>query len=91
MYYNECENAPIGLILCAETSREKIELMNLDRDGIMVAEYWTMLPPKEVFEQKIRDLLIEARERLTRRKVLDKAETRRKIASQDLPIDDNAE
>lgn len=66
----EGENAPIGVILCAETSREKIELMNLDRDGIMVAEYWTMLPPKEIFEQKIRSLLIEARERLDRRKKL---------------------
>ena len=71
----EDENAPIGLILCAETSREKIELMNLDRDGIMVAEYWTILPPKEIFEQKIRNLLIEARERLTRRKSLDAAKT----------------
>jgi predicted nuclease of restriction endonuclease-like (RecB) superfamily len=67
----EGENAPIGLILCAETGREKIELMNLDRDGIMVAEYWTMLPPREVFEQKIRTLLVEARERLARRKAID--------------------
>ncbi|MDR0356512.1 MAG: hypothetical protein LBJ64_12385 [Deltaproteobacteria bacterium] len=42
--------------------------MKLDRDGIMVAEYWTILPPKKVFEEKIRELLIEARERLERRK-----------------------
>jgi predicted nuclease of restriction endonuclease-like (RecB) superfamily len=69
----EDENAPIGLILCAETSREKIELMNLDQDGIMVAEYWTMLPPKEVFEQKIRILLMEARERMAQRKALNEA------------------
>ena len=81
----ENENTPIGLILCAETSREKIELMKLDRDGIMVAEYWTMLPPKEVFEQKIRNLLIEARERLIRRKALDDAKTQREIGPLRLP------
>jgi predicted nuclease of restriction endonuclease-like (RecB) superfamily len=85
----EGENSPIGLILCAETSREKIELMNLDRDGIMVAEYWTMLPPKEVFEQKIRDLLIEARERLTLRKALGGTKTQRQIESNHLPEDDD--
>ena len=84
----EGENAPIGLILCAETSREKIELMNLDRDGIMVAEYWTMLPPKEVFEQKIRDLLIEARERLTRRKALDASKAQRQLEPHHLPEGD---
>ena len=83
----EDENAPIGLILCAETSREKIELMNLDRDGIMVAEYWTMLPPKEVFEQRIRNLLIETRERLTRRKALGVAKTQLQIDSH-LPEDE---
>ncbi|MCL2059220.1 MAG: PDDEXK nuclease domain-containing protein [Oscillospiraceae bacterium] len=84
----EDENAPIGLILCAETSREKIELMNLDRDGIMVAEYWTMLPPKEVFEQKIRDLLIEARERLARRKDLNGTKNQRQIETHLLLTDD---
>jgi YhcG PDDEXK nuclease domain len=33
------ENSPIGLILCAETSREQVELLEMDKDGIMVAEY----------------------------------------------------
>jgi hypothetical protein len=66
----EGENAPIGLILCAESSREQIELLKLDRDGILVAEYWTVLPPKKEFEAKIHALLIEERERLERRKLL---------------------
>jgi predicted nuclease of restriction endonuclease-like (RecB) superfamily len=66
----EGEDAPIGLILCAETSREEIELLNLDRDGILVAEYWTDLPPKDVFEQKIRTLLLETQERMEQRKLL---------------------
>jgi predicted nuclease of restriction endonuclease-like (RecB) superfamily len=41
------ENEPIGLILCAGDSREQIELLEMDKDGILVAEYWTELPPKK--------------------------------------------
>lgn len=40
------ENLPIGLILCTEASRNQIELLELHKDGIVVAEYWTTLPPK---------------------------------------------
>ena len=83
------ENAPIGLILCAETSREKIELMKLDRDGIMVAEYWTILPQKDVFEQKIHSLLVEARERFSARKALDGSELQRKIDTHHFSADDD--
>lgn len=64
------ENQPIGLILCAGDSREQIELLEMDKDGIMVAEYWTELPPKKELEEKIRQLLIEARERLETRKAI---------------------
>ena len=64
------ENEPIGLILCATGSREKIELMEMDKDGIMVAEYWTTLPPKAEFERKIKTILNETRERLARRRLL---------------------
>jgi hypothetical protein len=35
----ESENIPIGLIVCAESSWEQIELLEMHRDGIMVAEY----------------------------------------------------
>jgi hypothetical protein len=38
--------SPIGLILCAESSREQVELLKMHKDGITVAEYWTELPPK---------------------------------------------
>ncbi|MCL2080310.1 MAG: PDDEXK nuclease domain-containing protein [Oscillospiraceae bacterium] len=70
--YERCEgeNAPIGLILCSETGREEIELLKLDRDGILVAEYWANLPPKAEFEQKIHAILAETRERMTRRNLL---------------------
>jgi predicted nuclease of restriction endonuclease-like (RecB) superfamily len=68
---HEGENEPIGLILCAGGNhREQIELLEMDKDGIMVAEYWTTLPPKAEFETKIHMLMIETRERLERRKLL---------------------
>ncbi|MES2974896.1 MAG: PDDEXK nuclease domain-containing protein [Pseudomonadota bacterium] len=66
----EGEEAPIGLILCAESSREQVELLQMHKDGITVAEYWTELPPKAELEQRLHDALIEARERLTRRGLL---------------------
>jgi predicted nuclease of restriction endonuclease-like (RecB) superfamily len=66
----EGENTPIGLILCAESSREQIELPEMHKDGILVAEYWTDLPPKKQFEEKIHLLLTEARERIERKKLL---------------------
>ena len=39
----ESENEPIGLILCSESGREEVELLEMDKDGILVAEYWTTL------------------------------------------------
>jgi predicted nuclease of restriction endonuclease-like (RecB) superfamily len=67
----EGELPPVGLILCAESSREQIELLEMHKDGIMVAEYWTDLPPKKQLEQKIHSLLIEAKERLERNKTIE--------------------
>jgi predicted nuclease of restriction endonuclease-like (RecB) superfamily len=67
----EDENEPIGLILCASGNhREQIELLEMDKDGIMVAEYWTTLPPKEEFELKIQSILTETRERMIQRNLL---------------------
>jgi predicted nuclease of restriction endonuclease-like (RecB) superfamily len=69
------EEAPIGLILCAESSREQVELLQMHKDGITVAEYWTELPPKAELEQHLHQALMEARERLARRGVLLKGES----------------
>lgn len=69
----EDENPPVGLILCAESSREQVELLEMHQDGIVVAEYWTDLPPKKQLEQKIHSLLIEARERLEKNNFLTKS------------------
>lgn len=64
------EETPIGLILCAESSKEQVELLEMHKDGIMVAEYWTELPPKKELERKLHVALIEAKERFERKKLL---------------------
>ncbi len=58
------EEAPIGLILCAESSREQVELLQMHKDGITVAEYWTELPPKAELERRLHLALVEAKERM---------------------------
>jgi len=42
----------------------------MHKDGILVAEYWTDLPPKKQFEEKIHVLVAEAKERIERKKLL---------------------
>ena len=66
----EGEETPIGLILCAESSKEQIELLEMHKDGIMVAEYWTELPAKNVLEAKLHQAVIDAKERIERRKLM---------------------
>ena len=68
---HEGENSPIGLILCAGKSAEQIELLEMHKDGIMVAEYWTELLPKRKLEQKLHSLLIEAKARIENRNMLE--------------------
>ena len=62
----EGENEPIGLILCAESNKEQVELLEMHKDGIVVAEYLTVMPPKKELEEKLHQLLIEAKERIER-------------------------
>ena len=50
---------------------DSVELLEMDKDGIMVAEYWTELMPKKKLEEKIHALLLEARERIKARQLLD--------------------
>ena len=47
------EHAPLGIVLCAGKKQEQIELLELDKSGIHVAEYITVLPPKEILRQKL--------------------------------------
>ena len=57
------EEAPLGLILCAGKKQERIELLELDRSGIHVAEYLTALPPKKVLQEKLHKAIEQARYR----------------------------
>lgn len=66
----EGENTPVGLILCAETSKEQVELLEMHKDGIMVAEYLTELPPKHELEKKLHKAYLEAKEVLKNRKLI---------------------
>lgn len=57
------EEPPMGLILCAGKKNERIELLELDRSGIHVAEYLTVLPSKKVLQEKLHKAIEHARQR----------------------------
>ena len=61
------EEPPIGLVLCAGSSVEHVELLELEASSIRVAEYLTELPPRELLEQKLKAAVAIARERLAGR------------------------
>jgi predicted nuclease of restriction endonuclease-like (RecB) superfamily len=56
------EEAPIGLILCAGTDAEQVELLELDAKSIRVAEYLTELPPMPLLCQRLHQAIEHARE-----------------------------
>jgi predicted nuclease of restriction endonuclease-like (RecB) superfamily len=58
------EKPPLGIILCAGKKQEQIELLELDKSGIHVAEYLTVLPPKELLQAKLQQAIVDARHRL---------------------------
>jgi predicted nuclease of restriction endonuclease-like (RecB) superfamily len=58
------EEEPLGLILCAEKSDERVELLELEARGIRIAEYLTEFPPKKVLKQKLHQAVVLARARL---------------------------
>jgi predicted nuclease of restriction endonuclease-like (RecB) superfamily len=55
------EDSPLGIILCAGKNTEQIELLELDRSGIHVAEYMTELPPKEDLTRKLHEAIARSR------------------------------
>jgi predicted nuclease of restriction endonuclease-like (RecB) superfamily len=58
------EDSPIGLILCAEGNNEQIELLQLEKSEIRVAEYITELPPKELLKEKLHRVIEIEKKRL---------------------------
>ena len=57
------EESPLGLLLCTEGGEEQIELLQLDKAGIKVAQYMTELPPREVLIRQIQKSLEAAKAR----------------------------
>jgi predicted nuclease of restriction endonuclease-like (RecB) superfamily len=57
------ELSPVGIILCAGKKQEQIELLELGKSGIHVAEYLTVLPPREKLEAKLHQSIEQARKR----------------------------
>ena len=55
------EETPLGLLLCTEGSEEQIELLQLDKSGIKVAQYMTELPPRNILVQQIQKSLEAAK------------------------------
>jgi len=58
------EDPPLGIILCAGKKQEQVELLELDKSGIHVAEFLTVLPPREVLQAKLHQSIAAARQRL---------------------------
>lgn len=58
------EKTPLGLILCAEGNKEQVELLQLDKSGIKVAEYLTELPDKKLLQQKLHKVIEASKKRL---------------------------
>ena len=59
----EGEETPLGLLLCTEGNDEQIELLQLDKAGIKVAQYLTELPSRHVLMQQIQKSLEAAKAR----------------------------
>jgi predicted nuclease of restriction endonuclease-like (RecB) superfamily len=55
------EETPIGLILCAEGNQEQVELLQLDKANIKVAEYITEYLPKELLAKKLHQFTLTAK------------------------------
>ena len=62
------EKAPLGIILCTGKKQEQIELLELDKNGIHVAEYLTILPSREALQAKLHQSIANARQRLLQNK-----------------------
>lgn len=61
------EEQPIGLILCASGNQEQIELLQLDKANIKVAEYIHKQLPKDLLQQKLHQFTVKAKQLIENR------------------------
>jgi hypothetical protein len=67
-YEREREEAsPLGIILCTGKKSEQIELLELDKSGIHVAEYLTTLPPRTVLIERLEQATLRAQLQIEQR------------------------
>ena len=59
----EGEKKPIGLILCTGKNKEHVELLQLDKSNIKVADYLTQLPDKKILLEKFRHAIVIAQQK----------------------------
>ena len=57
------EETPLGIILCAGKRKEQIEMLELGKAGIHVAEYLTVLPPREELARRLHAAVAHSRAR----------------------------
>jgi predicted nuclease of restriction endonuclease-like (RecB) superfamily len=62
------EAPPLGIILCTGKKSEQIELLELDKSGIHVAEYLTTLPPRSIWVERLHQAARRAQLRIEQRK-----------------------
>lgn len=60
----EGESLPLGLILCASKNEEHVELLQLCKSNIRVAEYLTKLPDRKLLEKKLHQAIERAKSKL---------------------------
>ena len=61
----EGENPPIGLILCTGKNPEHVELLQLHQSNIKVADYFTVLPAKEILMDRLHKAIVIAQNNLS--------------------------
>jgi predicted nuclease of restriction endonuclease-like (RecB) superfamily len=62
------EASPMGIILCTGKKSEQIELLELDKSGIHVAEYLTTLPPRAVLAERLQQATQRAQLQIEQRR-----------------------
>jgi len=63
----EGETTPIGLILCTGKREEHIELLQLDKSNIRVADYLTILPSQQLLQEKLHKAVEIAQQKIASR------------------------
>jgi hypothetical protein len=63
------EESPLGVIICTDKDQEDIELLELGKNGIHVAQFLKELPQKNTFEKKLRQAIAIARENYTKMQI----------------------